>query len=304
MVGIAYELESLKEECYRKGSATFLMGYRVGLLSAGGIALYIAYLFEWSWVFAFLSLLLFIGSIFIFFQREPFKSHAILKEKREELLQYNSLMQSFWHEIILKPCKAFLQRKDWLVIIFVITTFNIGDNMAKVMEGPFCMSLGFNKADLATATNMWGFCMAICGAFVAGFFFKKTDLLRSTVALGAIHAFTLMSYYVLTIVGKSFFFLYMTAALDHFTAGMAMTIITCFLWRICDKRYIIVQYALFWSLYTFKADIFACAGGFLAAFLPWNLFFSLTACFSVLAALLMWKFVRNSSSLVVVTSHS
>ena len=56
-----------------------------------------------------------------------------------------------------------------------------------------------------------------------------------------------------------------------------MTAFIYMLWKVCDKRYAPVQYALLWSVFSFKGDILACLGGVIAAATSWNTFFFLVA---------------------------
>jgi MFS transporter, PAT family, beta-lactamase induction signal transducer AmpG len=292
IVGLSYELESVSEKDYSVGSAFVVTGYRIGLLCAGAGALYLSYLWDWSWMFRCMSLLLALGCLFILMQPEPHRSKETLEAKRQQFIHYQSFFHGFWHEIIVQPCKCFFQRKDWKLILLIILTFKLGDHLAKSMTGPFYLSLGFNKADLALASKMWGFAATILGALAAGYYFKGKDPLSASVTTGLIHACTLGCYYVLSLIGKSFSGLYITVALENFTGGMAMTTFIFLLWRVCDKRYAPLQYALLWSFFSFKSDILACVGGLLATFCAWNIFFLLIFTVGLLSAVVVWNKLR------------
>lgn len=273
IVGIAYELESLRDDQYGMGSFYVIAGYRLGLVCAGTGILYISYLWNWPIAFQCMAAFVLIGAIFVLIQPEPFKSKQILEEKRAAFAKYPSLLHGFWHETIYQPCRAFFQRSEWMIILLLLLTFKMGDHMAKSMEGPFYLSLGFNKAELAAASKLWGMAATIFGAFVAGYFVKGKDPLFVLALTGLIHACTLGLYYAFALIGKSMPFLYMSTAIGHFTGGISMTIFIFFLWKICDKSHAAVQYALLWSLFMMKSDLFSFFGGLIAAQVSWSTFF-------------------------------
>lgn len=273
ITGIAYELESLRDDQYGMGSFYLISGYRVGLLCAGSGVLYLSYLWDWSLALKCLAALVGVAIVFVSSQPEPFKSKSMLEEKRHRFSKYSSIFQGFWQETLYQPCRSFLQRSDWMVIFFLLFTFKIGDHMAKSMEGPFYLSLGFNKAELATASKLWGMVSTLVGAFLAGYFVRGRDPLLALALGGLIHAVTLGCYYLLAIAGKSMMLLYLTTAVEHLTGGMAITVFIFFLWKICDKQYAAVQYALLWSAFIMKADLFAFFGGLLAVRVPWTVYF-------------------------------
>ncbi len=293
IAGLSYELESIDENEYSIGSAFVVTGYRIGLLCAGAGALYLSYVWDWSWMFRAAALLLGMGCIFILWQPEPYKSKETLYSKKKKFAAYPSFAYGFWHEIILQPCKCFLQRGDWKLILLIIVTFKLGDHLTKSMSGPFYLSLGFNKADLALAAKMWGFAATILGAMTAGYYFKGRDPLRSSAITGFIHACTLGCYYVLSLIGKSFYGLYLTVAIENFTGGMAMTVFIYLLWKVCDKRYAPLQYAILWSFFSFKSDILACLGGLLAATLTWSSFFLLVFSIGLVSAAAVWHKLKE-----------
>lgn len=297
ITGLAYELESIEKSDYGSGSAYVITGYRLGLLCAGGGALYLSYLWDWPSMFRCMAALLALGGCVILLQPEPFDSQEIIREKRKQFSKHVSLFKGFWHEVIYQPCCVFFQRSEWIAILAFLLLFKFGDQMVRSMEGPFYLSLGFNKADLATASKIWGMLATISGAFFVGFFLKDKNPFSIIGCVGFIHACAMFCYAMLSLIGKSFLGLYVTVALEHFTGGMAMTIFIYFLWKVCDRQYAAVQYALLWSLFSFKADIIGSCGGILAASCSWTTFFFTIAGISTASSLVAWMLVRNIEKL-------
>lgn len=297
LVGVDYELESLEEGSYGVGSAWVLTGYRLGLLCAGGVGLCLALVWSWAWMFRTLASLLLIGSLTFLLQPEPFRSASVLEERRRRLRRYDSSLQAFWRETLWQPSQLFFKRSDWQMIVLMLLAFKLGDQLLESMTGPFYLSVGFNKGELAAAAKFWGMGATVVGAFVGGSLLKGKPPFQWLAQMGLLHASTLFCYYWMTLQGKSHLALYVTVALENVTSGMAITAFIAFLWRICNPQCAAVQYALFWSLFSLKGDLLRCLGGLLAARCNWSFFFLTVALFSFMTSfLVLWIQKRQAAS--------
>ncbi|MFV0340292.1 MAG: MFS transporter [Parachlamydiaceae bacterium] len=277
MTGLHYELESLDRTEYGMGSSFVHGGYRVGLLAAGALALYLAYLWNWPAMFFIMAAVLASGGLLVLSSPEPERSAQILAEKERQWKSYGSTWALVKEEVLLAPCRSFFQRSDWKAILLLILAFKVGDQLSKNMEGPFYLSLGFNKADLALASKVWGFGATLTGALIAGLFLKNRRALPAAALLGILHAATISLNIPLYYAGKSYPLLYLASALENFTSGLAMSGFIYMLWRVVDKRYAATQYALLWSVFSFKGHLVTFLGGQLAATLSWEFFFPLAS---------------------------
>lgn len=294
IVGIAYELESLQKDTYGFATAYIMTGYRLGLLCGSAGALYLSSWIGWTGMFTSMGILLLLGSAIILFQSEPFRSEETVRERQLQFSKEKSLYKAFWREIISEPCCCFFQKREWLSIFLLLLLFKSGDHLLQSMQGPFYLSLDFSKNDLALAAKMFGMAATILGAFVSGYLLKVFPSPKTLGNMGIFHACSLISYCAMAMIGKSFLVLYLSVAFEHFSSGMAMTAFIYFLWSICDKRHAPIQYALMWSVYSFKADCLSFLGGILAAKVSWDLFFLVTFCTGFGAALIVYYLVTTS----------
>lgn len=275
IAGIAYEIESLEESEYGKGSAWVVSGYRIGLLLSGSGILFLSDIASWSMAFKSVAGLLILIATLIILQKDPRKpQEGTLKKK------------GFWNDTIIAPCQSFLKNSSWTSVIMILLLFKIGDHLSKSMTGPFLLSLGFNKTDLAGAYKAWGMAATISGAFIAGLFLRRDNPYYLMGIFGILHSISLACFAVLAIVGKSFPGLYISVALENLSGGMAMTAFMAMLWKVCDRQYAQVQYTLLWSLFAFKSDLFAMCGGFLATLCTWDIFFWICSGISISAAII------------------
>ncbi len=291
MVGISYELESIPKSSYSTGSSCLITGYRTGLLYAGAGVLYIAHIESWSVSFQVSALISMVGASIVFMVDEPYNSQETVKVKREALAKHPSLIAGCLQEILIMPFKSFVKGASWQILLAVIILFKVSDHMAKPMEGPFYLEIGFNKADLALAAKTFGFVATVVGAFLAGRLLRDKNPFIAVAVLGLIHTLSEFGCLLHSLVGKSYPLLYLTSGLSNFTGGMVITAFISLLWKSCDKYYATVQYAFLWSLSSITTNLLACSGGFLASLLSWPQFFLTVSCLGVACSLTLLALV-------------
>ncbi|MBS0635324.1 MAG: MFS transporter [Verrucomicrobia bacterium] len=294
MVGIAYELESIPTASYSVGSSCLITGYRTGLLFAGAGVLYIAYIASWSSAFLICALLTVLSAIIMLMVQEPYRSYETLEARRNQLKSYPTVFQGIVQETFIQPCRRFLESGQWVQILSVIVLFKMADHMAKPMEGPFYLDLGFDKKDLALAAKTFGFASTIVGAFLAGKFLKGKNPYYAVAILSMIHALSESGCLIHSLIGKSYTLLYVTSGLSNLTGGMLITAFISLLWKSCDTAYAPVQYAFLWSLSAFATNLMACSGGFLAERLSWPGFFCTMLCIGVASSLTLLYIVAKA----------
>ena len=152
IAGLSYELESQEITSYSVGSAFILIGYRFGLLFGGAGALYGSVFFGWNYVLYGMMMLLMIGAIAIVLGPEPYKSKGVIADKKQKLAQYPSLFRGFIQEVIVEPTKDSFERSNWKFVLLLLLTFKLGDQLIHGMVGPFYLSLGFSKIDVANGS--------------------------------------------------------------------------------------------------------------------------------------------------------
>lgn len=299
IAGIAYELDSLEASSSSVGSACVLTGYRIGLLCAGAGALYVAFFAGWESSFRCMAGLIFLASLVVLFGREPFRSQETVSVRKALFSKYRNWQVGVWQECFVQPSRTFFQQAEWKLLLLVVLAFKLGDQLAHSMIGPFYVSLGFTKTDIASSSKLWGMCATIFGAFAAGIIFKKRDPLRPLCLLACLHSISLLCLSWLAFVGNSNFWLCASVACENCTGGMAMALFISFLWQISDRKHASAQYALLWSVFSLKGEIAAWLGSVMASFLTWSAFFGFVACLgSALSMVAYWFICKSKKSII------
>lgn len=303
MIGLAYEIESLDNDQYAAGSASFIIGYRLGLFVAGAGSLYIAYFANWTIAYMLVSFCMFIGILTVLFRPEPHRAPKLqpgLWQPTENSSRFSQLMHFMirWlKESIFLPLKEFWSYRYWLPLFALIICYKLEDDLDHALLYAFYVDLGFSKLDMAQATKLFGMLATILGACIAGSLTPRLGLLKSLFLFKLVHTFSYFLYFLFSFVGKDLNMLYLTVGFEHLTSGMTRTALIAFLWSLCGPKRSASQYACLGSCLAFKHAFFALLGGWVADQVNWSLVFLISLAISIPGFLLLRSFIKGKYNL-------
>ncbi|KAG1250382.1 hypothetical protein G6F68_012833 [Rhizopus microsporus] len=143
----AYRIEIAQQAAQAALAATYTLGYRIGLILAGAGALYLAQ-FE-GWIVAYLAMaaLMLLPIVTTLLCAEP-ERPATTVQRRIDVA-----------EAFVQPITSFFSRNGValaLVLLAFVGLFKSPDQGIGVMAGPFYLDSGFDKADIATVSKLFG----------------------------------------------------------------------------------------------------------------------------------------------------
>lgn len=280
----AYRIEIAPQTAQAALAATYTLGYRIGLILAGAGALYLAQ-FE-GWIIAYLAMaaLMLLPIITTLLCAEP-ERPATTVQRRIDVA-----------EAFVQPITSFFSRNGValaLVLLAFVGLFKFPDQVIGVMAGPFYLDSGFDKADIATVSKLFGVWMGIGGAFlggiaVAAFGFRRMLLVAALgVALSNL-AFLLMAHNP----GKLWAF-YAALSADNLFQGFAGTVLVAFMSSLTDRNFTATQYALLVSLANLPGKFVGGVSGYIVEATSYSTFFILSSITVVPTLLLLaWLWPR------------
>jgi MFS transporter, PAT family, beta-lactamase induction signal transducer AmpG len=266
----AWRTDTLSPEERGFGSATFVMGYRFGLLAAGSLALFIAQFHGWPQAYWTMAALMSVGVVGTLAAREP--------EGRAP--------RTFMDAVLL-PFGDYFRRDGALLALAFLVLYKLGDAIAGGMTTPFFLQVGFTKAEIAAIAKLFGMVASISGGLLGGVLMVKLGMRRGLYLFGALQALTNLTFLVLAVVGKSTLVLTLAICADNLCGGMATTAFVAFVMSLCNKRFSATQYALLSALGTLGGRVLSGSSGFLAERLGWAGFFGLTVVLAIPGLLLL-----------------
>lgn len=264
----AYRTDVLTNLEMGAGAAVSTLGYRIGMIAAGSLALMLADQMPWSLVYLIMAGMMAIGIFATLLAPEP---------------QETSPPASLADAVIL-PLGEFFQRQGLLygvLILLFITLYKLGDALLSNMATPFLVTTGFTKTDIGAIQLGMGLIANIVGALLGGSILSKIGINRSLWVFGVLQAVSNLAYFFLSLVGKNYQVMVLAINIEQFCGGLGTTAFVAFLMSLCNQRFSATQYALLSSLMAVSRDILAAPGGEIVKNTGWSMFFLI----SIVAAL-------------------
>jgi len=266
----AFRVESLEKKFYGAGAAMIVFGYRIGMLSAGAGALYLASFYEWSIVYILMSLQILIGTFAILVSREPEQGSLIDIEKKKNILQW-------FNNSVINPFRDFMKRGNWVIILLFVVLYKFGDALVSVVANPFYIEMGFSKIEIANVSKIFGLAATLAGAFIGGIIVTQSGIFKSLLLCGILQMLSNLFYAIQAYIGYNIGFLIVTIGFMDLASGMGTAAFIAYLSSLCNVRYTATQYALLSALASFGRTFLSSPGGYLVDTINWIPFFIFTS---------------------------
>ncbi len=296
---IAYDairVELLSQDKQGAGAGVSIIGYRIGMLISGGLALFLAEIYSWQMSF------IIIGASFIFCVAATFLSREPEKDLGEIVGRESTLK---WLKMfILEPFVKFIQEhKNWLVIILFVVFYKIGDALLGKMVNPFYQQMGFTKSEVALIIKVFGFAVTIVGGLIGGWAVYKLGLLKSLLIFGVLQALSNFAYVWLASVGHNINVLTVVIITDNITGAMGTAAFTAYLASLCNLRFTATQYALLTSFMSLGRWFTNAPSGYLVdktngLGLSWEMYFIITVVIAI-PGLILIKYLKINDKMLV-----
>lgn len=286
----AYRIEIAPESAQAALAATYIFGYRIGLIVGGAGTLYLAEFRGWQWAYLATAALMLLPIITTLLNREPDLRQSTVQRRVD-------FLGAFW-----QPISSFFTSNGVLTalaLLLFVGMFKFPDQVIGVMAGPFYLDSGFTKADIATVSKLFGVWMGVAGAFlggvlVAAFGFRRMLLVAALgVALSNL-AFLLMAQHP----GELWAF-YAALSADNLCQGVAGVVFVAFASSLTDRNFTATQYALLVSLANLPGKFAGGVSGFLVEATSYSVFFMISAVTVVPTLLLLawlWPRIRENDT--------
>jgi MFS transporter, PAT family, beta-lactamase induction signal transducer AmpG len=289
----AFRVESLDESEQAAGMASYVAGYRIGMLASMAGALFLVSEFErWdlsahaAWMAGYLVMaaLVVIGIITSLAATEPQKSASVEAAHARQ----NPLAR-----VIETAVGAFLDFRQYRqvgVILGFVVLFKFTDALAGVMTAPFVYELGFSRDVYAAIIKGVGLAATLIGGFAGGFVARAFSLSASLWIGGILQAAANLAFSWQAVVGADVAWLTFAIVVENFTSAIGTVIFVAYLSALCrNPLHTATQYALLTALAAVGRTYLSSGAGFMASSVGWAIFFALCAAAAIPGlALLAW----------------
>lgn len=304
----AYRIEAAEEKLQAALAASYMLGYRIAMITASAGTLAIAGwvadssqgYFPGAWTSAYLVMaaLMSTGVLTTLVIQEPV---ALVKKPSLEQRAMDWMQRrAHWPSPLVKllgwlygavfcPFADFFRRYGWhaLLVLALIGTYRIADIVMGIMASPFYVDLGFTKGEVATVTKFFGVLMTLVGAALGGVLTLRFGVLRMLFAGAALTAATNLLFSMLAGIGNDILWLALVISADNLSAGIATAAFIAWLSSLTNIQYSATQYALFSSMMLLVPKFLAGFSGVVVAQVGYSTFFGLSAFLGVPVLLLI-----------------
>ena len=310
----AWRIEAMPTESQGAMSGTYQMGYRLGMLLAGGGSFTLAHYYSWPLAYSAMALFMLIGIFTTLLIPEPDRNISNETWQQEEKVvnflensaHLPSKIQSVYAWIIgavICPFAEFFKRNGGfaITILLFIGLFRISDISMGIMANPLYVDVGYSDLQIGLVTKTIGPVVTILGALFGGALVVRYGVI-SILMLGAVLVVVTNLLFILVAMNPpSTTFLSMVIAADNLSAGIAGSAFIAYLSGLTNKAYTATQYALFSSLMLLPAKFIGGFSGTIVESQGYVSFFFYTAALG-LPAILLIRVLSNHEKRVSISS--
>lgn len=307
----AYRIESAPQRLQAAMASTYLVGYRVAMITAGAGALWIAAYFDpseqsyqhlpWLIAYAAMAALMGVGILTTLFSHEPDASTDPQTAAREEAVaqrlralrwlppRLEPPLEWVWRAVI-SPFVDFVRRYRWhaVLLLALIATYRISDIVLGVIANVFYVDMGFSKDEVATVTKFFGLIATLVGALLGGGLVNRFGVMPILLLGALLSAATNLLFAYLATLGHDVPMLVAVVTMDNLSGGLAVAAFVAYLSGLTNVSYSATQYALFSSVMMLLPKFLGGFSGVAVDSVGYEQFFTMTALVGVPVLVLVW----------------
>lgn len=267
--GLAVDL--LGPEELGPGNAGQVVGYKIGMLTGGGLLVWASRWLGWRGLFLTMALLVALVVLIVLQYRErPVRGAATGGADR---LGVRAIVVRLWRAVTTPG-------GGWLVAFIV--TYKLGESMVDSMFKPFLVDAGFEGPDIGLWVGTWGMGFSIAGSLAGGWLAGRHPLWTALAITAVLRIFPLAAEWALAASGSpSAAGVISVTCAEHFCGGALTTAVFAFMMSRVDREIGASHYTALAAIEVFGKSPAAWAAGPLATHLGYAWLFGLGTLLSV-----------------------
>ncbi|WVN41853.1 MFS transporter [beta proteobacterium MWH-UniP1] len=274
----AWRAESLAPEQRGLGAAWSVIGYRLAMLTSGGLALMLADLYlGFAGVYGLMAIFcVALGTV------------AIFAPEPTQVTPPRSLVAA-----VVEPFREFFSRQGAILILLTIIFYKLGDAFAGSLSTAFLIrGAGFSPAEVGAVNKGVGLLATLVGGLAGGLLMARVPLWKALLGFGVLQAITNLGFWWLAAFPPSLMDMTAVVLLENLAGGMGTAAFVALLMTLCDARFTATQFALLSALASIGRVVVGPAAGVLASDWGWADFFLVTTA-AALPGLFMLVAIRR-----------
>jgi MFS family permease len=231
--GLAVDLLELRD--LGKGNIAQVVGYKVGMLTGGGLLVWASGWIGWEGLFLSMAVLVGLSALVTLGYKERF---------RPELLTPGSPIVHPKIANVLSLLKRSLAKPGAGWLLLFIGTYKLGENMADTMFKPFLVDAGYQGQEIGLWVGTWGMLFSIAGSTCGGLLASRYPMLRVVGIAAVLRALPVAGEWWLSVVEPTAARVIGVTCAEHFFGGALTTALFAFMMSRVDRRIGATHYTL------------------------------------------------------------
>jgi PAT family beta-lactamase induction signal transducer AmpG len=275
----AYRIEIAPPSAQGALVATYSLGYRLGLLLAGAVALILADHIAWPRVYVMMAVAMLLPIVTTLIMREPARDRVLASNWRVAI-----------REGVIEPFVDFFRRYRWAIaglLLLFILLFKLPEQSIGSIFNPFMRDMGFSKTEIGAVTKIYGVWIGIAGAFVGGAAVARWGAWRTLGVAIVLESCSNLLYLLLPSHHGSLPMLTVAISGQNFAEGLLGPPTVAFLSLLVNRQHTATQYALLSSLVNLPGKMLGFFAGGIVMAIGYSGYFAITVV-SILPAMILF----------------
>lgn len=284
--GLAVDL--LRREELGYGNIAQVVGYKLGILTGGGLLVWASGWIGWNGLFLAMTVLIAVAILITLGFREGTAARSAQAESAEELpsRSLTAVVGSLW-------CALGVPGTGFLLLF--IGTYKLGETMADTMFRPFLYDAGFDRQQIGLWLGTWGMLFSLSGSFLGGVLASRIRILHAVAITALLRALAVGGEWWLSLVDPTTARVAGVIAAEQLFGGALTTAIFAFMMSRVDRRIAATHYTLLATVEVLGKMLASWVSGFIADLTSYPVLFGLATVLAVAFLALLIPIYRAGS---------
>ena len=273
----AFNADLLAPEQRTAGSATYVTGYKVGMLMSGALAQRLSDDVVWPVIYVAMACLVIVGIVGTFLAEEP-----PLRDDRPRTIQAT----------LVRPFAEFFSRlgsQRALLVLAFAATYKFGEQYAQsLVIVLYTRDLHYTGAEIAYANKLLGTIGFALGGALGGILAARYGVRRMLVVFGLVQGVVQTGYIVIAVSGHDVVVFGTVVFIENLSFAMATSTFQACLMGQVSPAVSATQFALLTSLSSVGDRVFGWTTGYVQTSLGWPGFFAVSIALGLPGLVFAW----------------
>lgn len=278
-----YQTELLQKDELGIGSTYTTLGYRIGTIISGAMALILSDEIGWKHTYQVMAGCM-LGGVIV----------TLISPKLKIPMQTHYLNLG---QTIIQPFHEFFSRfqiRLSLLILLMMITYKLSDAFALSLNTAFLVGpMHFSNTEVGIYSKSFGLFAAIAGGLVGGVLMSRLKLATALWYFGWLQIFSNLGFVIMTFVGHNLPLMAIAMMIESFCSGLGTAAFLAFTMALCAKSFSGTQFALFSAISAIGRVYSMPLAGIIVAHFGWTWLYLFSILFGLPCMILVWWLCRH-----------